>query len=233
MIPLRDDIPSVRRPFFTYALIGITLAVYVLQWVSGSGQEIWAWKHGLVPYELTHGVEITPGMRAPVMTNVVTSMFLHGGIWHLAGNMLYLWIFGDNVEDRLGHVRFLIFYLVCGIVATLFFVWTAPELQIPLVGASGAIAGVLGAYVVSYPRARVATLIFFGFFIRVVYIPAMVVLGFWFLIQLLQGLPTVGDATARGGVAFMAHAGGFVVGAILVWLMWPRWRPKRFTRRAY
>lgn len=231
MIPLHDDIVSERRPLVTYALIGVNVLVYVLQTLFGSGQEIWAWKFGLIPYELTHGVELTPSMGTPAMSNIVTSMFLHGGLWHLAGNMLYLWIFGDNIEDRLGHVRFLVFYLVCGVTATLFFVWTSPDLQVPLVGASGAIAGVLGAYLVSYPRARVATLIFFGFFIRIVQVPALVVLGFWFFLQLLQGLPTVGDATSRGGVAFMAHAGGFVVGVVLVWLMSPRWRPRRSLAR--
>ena len=140
---------------------------------------------------------------------------------HLAGNMMYLYIFGDNIEDRLGHFKFVVFYLLSGSAAALFFVWTSPDLQIPLVGASGAIAGVLGAYLLSFPKARIATLIFFGFFIRIVHIPALIVLGFWFLRQILSGLPTVGSQAQTGGVAFMAHAGGFVTGMALIWLLRP------------
>jgi len=215
LIPLHDDIRSETPPIVTVSLIAINVLVYLLQSMAAGGQ-IWAWKFGLVPVELTHGVEVTPGAAFPVGMTVLTSMFLHGGFFHLAGNMLYLWIFGDNVEDRLGHVRFLIFYLISGAAAALFFVWTSPNLQIPLVGASGAIAGVLGAYVVSYPKARIATLIFFGFFIRIIYIPALFVLGFWFVLQLLSGLPTVGSSSQAGGVAFLAHVGGFLVGMILI-----------------
>jgi membrane associated rhomboid family serine protease len=221
MIPLRDDIESSKPPVVTTVLIAVNLVVYALQVLTGTGQEAWAWKFGLVPIELTRGVELTPGSAAPVMLNLFTSMFLHGGFWHLAGNMLYLWIFGDNVEDRMGHVRFLVFYVVCGLAAALFFVWTEPDLQVPLVGASGAIAGVLGAYLLSYPYARVATLIFFGFFIRVIHIPALVVLGLWFVLQLISGLPTVG-ANEGGGVAFLAHVGGFVAGMILLLPFSPR-----------
>jgi membrane associated rhomboid family serine protease len=219
MLPLYDDIPSLRRPFVTWTLLALNVAVYLFQVVSGTGQEVWAWKFGLVPYELSGGAELTPQLSSPPYLNLVTSLFLHGDFMHLAGNMLYLWIFGDNVEDRLGHIRFVVFYLLSGLAASLFFVWTAPHLEVPLVGASGAIAGVLGAYLVSYPKARVATLIFFGFFVRVVYIPALVVLGFWFILQLLSGLPTVGSGDPSGGIAFMAHIGGFVAGILLVWVM--------------
>jgi membrane associated rhomboid family serine protease len=219
MLPLYDDIPSTRRPFCTWVILAANVGVYLYQMVTGTGQEMWAWKFGLVPFELSRGVELTPDLTSSPYLNLLSSLFLHGDFLHLAGNMLYLWIFGDNVEDRLGHLRFVVFYLLCGVLASLFFVWTAPHLQVPLVGASGAIAGVLGAYLVSFPRARVATLIFFGLFIRVVYIPALVVLGFWFIIQLLSGLPTVGSTEQSGGVAFMAHAGGFVAGILLIWVM--------------
>ena len=219
MLPLYDNIPSSRRPFVTWTLLGINVAVFIMKLVTGTGQELWAWKYGLIPHELLTGVELTPEMGSSSVTNIFTSMFLHGDLMHLAGNMLYLWIFGDNVEDRLGHGRFLVFYILSGIAATLFFVWTSPGLQVPLVGASGAIAGVLGAYLISFPKARIATLIFFGFFIRVTFIPAIVVLGFWFLLQILSGMPTVGAEGQTGGVAFMAHAGGFVAGMVLVWIL--------------
>ena len=222
MIPLKDDIESTKPPIVTTALIAINLLVYVIQVLSGSGQETWAWKYGLIPVELTRGVELTPAMSTSSTLNLLTSMFLHGGFFHLAGNMLYLWIFGDNVEDRLGHVRFLLFYLISGFAAAFFFIWTEPDLQIPLVGASGAIAGVLGAYLLSYPRARIATLIFFGFFIRVIYIPAVIVLGLWFVLQVISGLPTAGAGGNTGGVAFFAHVGGFIAGLLLVIPFSPR-----------
>ena len=229
MLPLYDDIPSHSKPVVTWVILGINVAIFVWQVVSGTGQEVWAWRYGVVPFELTGGAELTPQMATPPVFNIFTSMFLHGDFMHLGGNMLYLWIFGDNVEDRLGHARYLLFYVVCGAAATLFFVWTRPDLQVPLVGASGAIAGVLGAYMVSFPRARIATLIFFGFFIRITYIPAIVVLGFWFLLQILSGLPTVSSQAQTGGVAFMAHAGGFAAGILLIWLLVPgRMRPRLF-----
>jgi membrane associated rhomboid family serine protease len=221
MIPLRDDIESSKPPLVTTGLIAVNLLVYVFQVLSGTGQEAWAWKFGLVPIELTRGVEVTPSLHTPVVLNLFTSMFLHGGFFHVAGNMLYLWIFGDNVEDRLGHFRFIVFYLVCGLIAALFFVWTEPNLKVPLVGASGAIAGVLGAYLLSYPHARIATLIFFGFFIRVIYIPAVFVLGLWFVLQVISGLPAAGGS-GGGGVAFLAHVGGFLAGMLLVLPFSPR-----------
>lgn len=219
MIPLRDDIPSTKTPVITVGLIVINVVVYVYQRFSGMGLEMWAWQFGLIPSELTTGIEQTPELSAPVTLNLFSSMFLHGGFFHLAGNMLYLWIFGDNVEDRLGHTGFLMFYLVCGVAAALYFIWTAPHLRVPLVGASGAIAGVLGAYLLSYPRARIATLIFFGFFIRVIYIPALIVLGLWFLLQIFSGLPSLGAAEQSGGTAFFAHVGGFIAGMLLIWPM--------------
>jgi membrane associated rhomboid family serine protease len=145
--------------------------------------------------------------------SILVSMFLHGGWAHLLGNMLYLWIFGDNVEDRLGHLKYLVFYLACGWAATLAHAWANPQSAMPAIGASGAIAGVLGAYLVIFPRARVLTLIPLGFFLRLTELPAVIVLGLWFVLQLFSGVASLGARTAEaGGVAWWAHIGGFAVG---------------------
>jgi membrane associated rhomboid family serine protease len=149
-------------------------------------------------------------------------MFLHGGLFHIAGNMLYLWIFGNNVEDTLGHFRFLGFYLLAGVGAAVAQVVMSPESRIPMVGASGAISGVLGAYLFLFPHATVLTLITFGFFIRFVHIPAVIVLGFWIVVQVLNGLISVGRVSDEGGVAWFAHIGGFVAGIVLLFLFRPR-----------
>jgi membrane associated rhomboid family serine protease len=146
---------------------------------------------------------------------IFLSMFLHGGWMHLLGNMLYLWIFGDNVEDRLGHGKFIVFYLLCGVAATLAHAYTNPGSTIPTIGASGAISGVLGAYLVMFPRARVLTLIPLGFFIRITELPALVVLGLWFVLQLISGAGALANQAQAGGVAWWAHIGGFVVGAVI------------------
>ena len=214
MFPLKDDIPSSRMPVFTVLLIVINTLIFFWEKLNGLGFEAAIWKWGLVPYEFTHQVELTPGMDVPPFTNVFSSMFMHGGFFHLVGNMLYLWIFGDNVEDQLGHFRFILFYLLSGIVAALSFTYLFPSSRVPLVGASGAIAGVLGAYVLRFPRARIYTLIFLGFFVQVVRIPALIVLGFWFIMQLLNAGVSVG-AQALSGTAWFAHVGGFVAGFLL------------------
>jgi membrane associated rhomboid family serine protease len=159
-------------------------------------------------------------------SRVLLSMFLHGGIAHFIGNMLYLWIFGDNVEDRMGHFRYLVFYLLCGWVASYAHVWSSPTSGIPSIGASGAIAGVLGAYITLYPHARVVTLIPLGIFMELVQLPALIVLGLWFVMQAFSGLLSISDtATAQsGGVAWWAHIGGFVAGLVLVWVFQSRKR---------
>jgi membrane associated rhomboid family serine protease len=146
---------------------------------------------------------------------VFTSMFLHGGWLHLLGNMLYLWIFGNNIEDRLGRAAFLGFYLLGGIAAAVAQVAIAPDSDVPLIGASGAIAATLGAYLVLYPRARILSLVFLGFFYQLIEVPAILVLGFWFVLQLIDGVASLGAANAQGGVAFFAHIGGFVLGVVL------------------
>lgn len=217
MIPIKDDIPSYRRPVITTGLIIINILVYIYQLIQGSYFEPFIVKYGAIPYEIMHGQELTPQLAFPVPLTLITSMFLHGGLLHLGGNMLYLWIFGDNVEDKLGHLRFLIFYILSGLAGSMAHVLTSSGSQVPMVGASGAIAGVLGAYMIRFPQSRIWTLIFFGFFIRAVRIPAIFVLGFWFILQLLYGLPTIG--AQGGGVAWFAHIGGFVVGILLFRIM--------------
>jgi membrane associated rhomboid family serine protease len=214
MIPLRDSVRSRSFPFVNLVLI-LANGLAFFRELSAPGPEalqefIFAW--GVVPARLL----ADPAAAWPT---VFSSMFLHGGWAHIIGNMLYLWIFGDNVEDRMGRFRYLVFYLTAGTAATLTQVWLNPASQVPMVGASGAIAGVLGAYFVLYPRARVLTLVPLGFFSRVVEIPAYFFLGFWFVLQWVQGALTSrlvrGDV---GGVAWWAHAGGFVGGVAMVWL---------------
>jgi membrane associated rhomboid family serine protease len=212
VIPLRDDIPTRHVPIVNYLLIAANILVFALQWLAGSNQEALVYQFALIPAQLTTGVS-----RADI-ADIFTSMFMHGGFLHLAGNMLYLWIFGDNVEDRMGSVQYLVFYLVGGVMAALAHTLTNPGSQIPTVGASGAIAAVLGAYLVLYPRSRVLTFIPLGFFMRITLIPASIVLSFWFLLQILYGVLTLG-ASDVGGVAFWAHIGGFVYGVLVgLWL---------------
>jgi membrane associated rhomboid family serine protease len=172
---------------------------------------------------MTGACHVPPGYPHPVVT-IFTSMFLHGGLLHVGGNMLYLWIFGNNVEDTLGHARFLVFYLLAGVAAALAQIVVNPSSGIPMIGASGAVSGVLGAYLLLFPYARVLTLVMFGFFIRFVHVPALVVLGFWIVVQFVNGLVSVSLAGQRevGGVAFFAHVGGFFAGMGLLFLLRPR-----------
>jgi membrane associated rhomboid family serine protease len=167
----------------------------------------------MLPAEITHFSELTPELAFPVILTPITSMFLHGGFAHLGGNMLYLWIFGNNIEDHMGHVKFAIFYLISGLAAVALFTLFEPNGTTPLIGASGAISGVLGAYMVMYPRARVLTLIWIVFFIRLIWLPAVFILGYWIVIQLFMALSSV-NAQQAGGVAWFAHIGGFAFGWI-------------------
>ncbi|MEW5700936.1 MAG: rhomboid family intramembrane serine protease [Candidatus Zixiibacteriota bacterium] len=213
MIPLRDDNPTSRKPYVTIALIVANVLVFLYQTAQGPYAEAFVMKFGLIPYELTHRIELSPQVSFPAVATIFTSMFLHGGWMHLGGNMLYLWIFGNNIEDRLGPIRFLIFYLLSGVCAVLLFVLTGPNTQVPLVGASGAVSGILGIYALRFPRARVLTLLWLGFFVRMVWIPALAFLGIWFAMQLLFSVPTIGTSSG-GGVAYMAHVGGFLFGML-------------------
>jgi hypothetical protein len=224
VIPLRDENPSGSRPAVTIALIAANVAVFGYQVSLGPGLRDFMMNWGLVPARLTFARMGYESLAGPGAT-LVTSTFLHGGLMHLAGNMWYLWLFGDNVEDRLGRVRFLLFYLAGGAAAGLIHYLTASESRVPTVGASGAIAAVLGAYVVTFPRARVITLIPLFPFVQIVALPALVVLGLWFVFQFFSGALALAWST-RSGVAWWAHIGGFVFGMVAIRLLGVRPRPR-------
>lgn len=243
MIPVRDSIRSRRFPVVTVAIIAVNVAVFVHQSSLGSAAlRMFYMRYGVVPVELTLLPRFLVAGRLEIvwylLGTLVTAMFVHGGFVHLFGNMLYLWIFGDNVEDRLGRVRYLGFYLLTGIAGTLAHVVAAPSSNIPLVGASGAIAGVMGAYLISFPRSRVLALVPLFFFFHLVEVPAVLFLAFWFLLQLVYGVGSLAPGSADV-VAWWAHVGGFATGVILIRL-WagrrspprPRWTPQG-TWRGY
>jgi membrane associated rhomboid family serine protease len=228
VFPYRDDNPTVLTPVITLAIIGLNVLVWVFVQGLGTGDAMVAsiCRLGLTPGELLGtvepgaSIELAPGRFCPIDAGpawhtVVTSMFLHGGWLHLIGNMVFLWVFGNNIEDSMGHVRFVIFYLLCGIAAAGAQVVVSPSSVVPMVGASGAISGVMGGYLLLYPRARVHTIVFFGF-ITTVDLPAYVLLGYWILLQILGGLPALVEVGTGGGVAFWAHVGGFAGGMLLI-----------------
>jgi membrane associated rhomboid family serine protease len=229
LIPLRDTIPTRSVPLVNSVLIAACVGVFAVQVLSGGGGEALVRAFGFVPARLFHPGELGPGSLTLGAIGLFSSMFLHGGFLHLAGNMLFLWIFGDNVEDALGHGRYLLFYVGSGLLASLLQGLFATSSLVPMVGASGAIAGVLGAYFVLYPHARVVTLVPLFFLFPLVEVPAFVFLLLWFLLQFWQGsavLVTSGRAgAAGGGVAWWAHVGGFVAGIALLVLLKPRRRP--------
>jgi len=210
MIPLKDDNPTRTFPFVTILIIVTNIVVYIYQLTLGQKAEtLFILRAGAIPYEIIRFADIHPLAFIPPPLTLFSAMFIHGGFLHVAGNMLYLWIFGDNIEDRLGHFRFIVFYLLSGLIASLAHIIILPNSTIPMIGASGAIAGVLGAYFLLYPRARVLTLVFFFFFVDIVRIPALVFLGLWFVFQILS-------SAGGGGIAWYAHIGGFIGGAVLV-----------------
>ena len=219
MIPLKDDNPSHTIPFINILLIISNMSIFGWQilFVNQEASPLFL-RLGFIPYEFSHFKDIGPPNLVPFPLTFFTSMFLHGGWLHLLGNMLYLWIFGDNVEDRLGHARYLLFYILCGISATFVHGFMNLDSQVPVVGASGAIAGVLGAYMVLFPGARVQTLLILFVFIRVVRIPAIILLGYWILIQILSATAGYGKISG-GGIAWFAHIGGFAAGLVLVFAM--------------
>ena len=213
MIPLRDTIKAKTVPVVNYALISACGAVFLYELSLGPQLERFLNSYAIVPERVARTL-FAGYLDVRALRSLVTSMFLHGGWLHLIGNMLYLYIFGDNVEDRLGHLGYLVFYMLCGIGAGLTEIYFHQESLAPLIGASGAIAGVLGAYFILYPRARVLTLIPLFIFFPVVEVSAFFFLGFWFIMQFLQG--TLAAGPEGGGVAWWAHAGGFIVGAVLL-----------------
>jgi membrane associated rhomboid family serine protease len=253
MFPIRDDNPQFLTPYGTWALIGLNVAVWVF--VQGLGSTLpllgSICQFGLVPAQLMQA--LPAGLAVPVGGGLacelsgsgwytpLTSMFMHGGWMHIVGNLWFLWIFGNNVEDAMGTARFVIFYLLCGLAAAALQIWVEPASTVPMVGASGAIGGVMGAYIVLYPRVHVHMLLFLGFFVTTFAVPAVFMLAYWLLVQLVSGLLSAG--ADGGGVAFWAHVGGFVAGAVLIVLFRNRallarhpyygWRQRRSPTRSW
>lgn len=215
-LPLYDDNPIGRSPVVTYALIGLCIGVFL--WQLGQDADAVAYSYGMIPAVVFGSAKLPPALAVlPPWATIFTSMFLHAGWLHLGGNMLFLWIFGNNIEDLLGHVRYLLLYLLSGVAAAMGQALADPTSTIPMLGASGAIAGVLGAYLLIYPNANVHVLVLVIIFLRIVTVPAWIMLGLWFAAQLLSGLLSESGA----GVAFWAHVCGFVTGIVLVVLLRP------------
>jgi len=202
MLPLRDDIPSSKRPVITYLLVAINVVVFLYEMTLGKNVNDFIISYGVIPQDISTGTRFY---------TLLTSMFMHGGFWHILGNMLFLWIFGDNVEDTLGKFWFIIMYFLAGITGSIAHILVSQNSTIPTIGASGAISGVLGAYLILYPRAKVLALVPIIFFIRFIMLPAYVFLGFWIFLQLILG---IGSTAGGAGVAYFAHIGGFVIGVI-------------------
>ncbi len=228
MIPYRDENPTVLTPVVTVAIVALNVLAWAL--IEGLGVErsvvAAVCNYGLIPAEVLQ--QVPPGTTVqmgpdlfcaidpgPQLWTVLTSMFMHGGWMHLIGNMVFFWVFGNNIEDAMGHVRFVVFYLTCGVAAAAAQVFISPTSTIPMVGASGAISGVLGAYLLLYPKVRVHALLPLGFYMTTIALPAYVMLGYWILLQILSSLPQLGNQQG-GGTAFMAHIGGFVAGLVLI-----------------
>ncbi len=217
MIPIKDRNPTHRFPIITILIIIVNVVVFLYEVsLDSKGLESFFLAYGVIPFSVI-GTFAQGPLDPMAVFPLLSSMFLHGGILHLGGNMLYLWVFGDNIEDKLGHGRFLAFYLLCGLAATLLHVVIDPASTVPTAGASGAISGVLGAYLLMFPKARVVTVIPIFFFLQVAELPALIVLGFWFVIQFFNGMASLGYETGgMGGVAWWAHIGGFIAGLLFV-----------------
>ncbi|MEM3402502.1 MAG: rhomboid family intramembrane serine protease [Candidatus Hadarchaeales archaeon] len=218
MFPLKDENPSRRRPVVTWALIAVNFAVFILTLATGVFEQTIE-EFGMRPAEIVGGKNLH---------TLITSMFLHGGFFHIIGNMWYLWIFGDNVEDLLGRGKFILFYIGCGLAADALHILSDPSSPIPTIGASGAISGVLGAYALIYPRAKVHTLLTLGYFWHVAMIPAAAFLGFWFILQFIS-MSITWILPGSSNVAYLAHIGGFIAGAVVAFPLWAR----RKSRRVY
>jgi membrane associated rhomboid family serine protease len=219
MIPLRDANPSRSFPIVTIVFIIINAFIFLYEVSLGRNLDEFFNIFALIPEKYFNQGALGGFSYLKRFYPFITSQFLHGGWMHLIGNMWFLWIFGDNIEDRLGHGKYILFYLLCGVAAGLTHVYSNPSSPVPTVGASGAIAGVMGAYTILYPRAKVLTLFIFFFFIRFIDVPAFIFLGVWFVIQFLSGAATMASGGAHAGVAWWAHIGGFVVGVLFVILL--------------
>ena len=216
MFPLKDTIPSRTFPIITLSIIVINSIIFIYELYLGSDVDHLVSSLGVTPVLYTQAWQENPWQLISGIVPLLSSLFLHGGWLHVISNMWYLWIFGDNVEDRTGHFRFLLFYLFCGILATFSHIILNPISDIPTIGASGAIAGVMGAYFILYPQSRIVTLFFLFIFVQIVEIPALYFLGFWIILQVISGTLSTGLTAASGGVAWWAHIGGFLAGLIFI-----------------
>jgi membrane associated rhomboid family serine protease len=229
MIPLRDINPTRTFPFFTILIIVANAAVFLYELSLGRRLDAFINLYGTVPCEISSLCPLPRGLALPVFATIFTSMFMHGGWLHILGNMLYFWIFGNNIEDRFGHLKFLIIYLLWGVVAAFTQIFVDPASSVPAIGASGAIAGVLGAYLVMFPRAQVDSLLTIGIFLTTVRLPAIFVIGFWIVLQFFSGFLSLGVAHSQadsGGVAYFAHIGGALAG-LVVGLLYRALNPQR------
>jgi len=219
VLPLQDSPRTRLSPTVNLTLIGVNVLVFLYELGLGRDLDPFIERWGVVPARISAALAGAPG-ATPALITLVTAMFLHGGWLHLGGNMLFLWIFGDNVEDRLGHLRYVLFYLACGVIANLAQVLVAPDSTVPAIGASGAIAGVLGAYVITYPGATVSVVLPLFFLFTIIDVPALIVIGLWFISQFFNGIASLGAPSLEaGGVAWWAHIGGFIAGMVLMTLM--------------
>ncbi len=227
LLPLSDDNTGRNRtPYVVYTFIAINIVVFIIQFMQG---DTFTLGYAAVPYEIIHNTDLV-GQRgdipqmpgpSPIWLTLFSSMFMHGGFMHIIGNMLFLWVFGDNIEDNFGHIKFIIFYVLCGLIASFSQIFLDPQSFIPTLGASGAIAGVLGAYLVMFPKNRVHSLLPLGIIWTTVNVPAWVMIGLWIVLQFFSQIASITSNTAQtrgGGVAYMAHIGGFIAGVILVFI---------------
>ncbi len=241
LFPIGDDNTQRRSmPIVTWALIGLNVVVYFLL-QGGTGENAFTYGYSVVPYEIMNNTDLIGNQRignatvplfagpTPIYLTLLSSMFMHGGLSHIGGNMLYLWIFGDNVEDNMGKVRFLIFYLLCGFLASAAHILVGPNSRVPSLGASGAIAGVLGAYLVMFPHNSVRVMAF----MQIIPMPAIIVVGLWGVLQFINGFGSLTTTGSGGGVAYMAHVGGFVAGIVLCFFFRDRSLSVPEQRQAY
>ena len=215
--PLKDENPTKTFPYVTIIFISINCLVYLIQLFAGQNRTMIVARYGVIPFEITRGVDVNPKVAFGPYLTLVTSLFLHGSFFHLLGNMWFLWIFGNNIEDVVGHFKFIIFYLLGGIAASLLQIAVSASSTVPIIGASGAVSAVLGAYILKFPRARVRTLAFIFIFITVISVPAGVFIGIWFFIQLLSSI-----GARASNVAWYAHIGGFIFGLLAIKLFQKR-----------